>query len=165
LNDGRRMPKRAGFRSGHAYLSAPYGVYEASDGFLALAMTPIPRLRELLQLEALAPYCDDPKTWFTARDDIKRLIADRIATSTVDEWLAILEPADIWCARVLDWDDLMQSEGFEVLDMLQRVERDDNVSILTTRSPIRVNGARPKSTRAAPRVGENSAAIRAEFGL
>ncbi|MDP2122608.1 MAG: CaiB/BaiF CoA-transferase family protein, partial [Hoeflea sp.] len=124
LNDGRRMPKRAGFRSGHAYLSAPYGVYEASDGFLALAMTPIPRLRELLQLEALAPYCDDPKTWFTARDDIKRLIADRIATSTVDEWLAILEPADIWCARVLDWDDLMQSEGFEVLDMLQRVERD-----------------------------------------
>jgi crotonobetainyl-CoA:carnitine CoA-transferase CaiB-like acyl-CoA transferase len=59
----------------------------------------------------------------------------------------------------------MQSEGFEVLDMLQRVERDDDVSILTTRSPIRVNGQRPKTTRAAPRVGEHSAAIRAEFGL
>ena len=138
LNDGRRMPRRAGFRSAHAYLSAPYGVYQASDG---------------------------PKSWFTARDEIKRLIADRIKASTVDEWLAVLEPADIWCSRVLDWDDLMQSEGFEVLDMLQRVEREDDVSILTTRSPIRVNGARPKSTRAAPRVGENSVAIRAEFGL
>ncbi|MDP2118845.1 MAG: CoA transferase, partial [Hoeflea sp.] len=45
------------------------------------------------------------------------------------------------------------------------VERDANLSLLTTRSPLRVNGARPKSTRAAPRVGENSAAIRAEFGL
>jgi CoA:oxalate CoA-transferase len=165
LNDGRRMPKRSGFRSAHAYLSAPYGVYEASDGFLALAMTPIPRLRDLLQLEALAPYAEEPKSWFTARDEIKRLIADRIRTRTVDEWLAILEPADIWCSRVLDWDDLMQSEGFEVLDMLQRVERDDDVSILTTRSPIRVNGQRPKSSRAAPRVGEHSAAIRAEFGL
>ena len=31
--------------------------------------------------------------------------------------------------------------------------------------PIRVNGQRPKTTRAAPRVGEHSAAIRAEFGL
>jgi CoA:oxalate CoA-transferase len=165
LNDGRRMPKRSGFRSAHAYLSAPYGVYEASDGFLALAMTPIPRLRDLLQLEALAPYAEEPKSWFTARDEIKRLVADRIRTRTVDEWLAILEPADIWCSRVLDWDDLMQSEGFEVLDMLQRVERDDDVSILTTRSPIRVNGQRPKSSRAAPRVGEHSAAIRAEFGL
>ncbi|WP_422369808.1 CaiB/BaiF CoA transferase family protein [Hoeflea sp.] len=165
LNDGRRMPKRAGFRSAHAYLSAPYGVYQASDGFIALAMTPIPRLRELLQIDALEPYCDDPKSWFTARDEIKRLIADTIGGRTVDEWLSILEPADIWCARVLDWDGLMQSEGFEVLDMLQRVEREDNVSILTTRSPIRVNGARAKSTRAAPRVGENSAAIREEFDL
>jgi CoA:oxalate CoA-transferase len=165
LNDGRRMPKRAGFRSAHAYLSAPYGVYQASDGFIALAMTPIPRLKELLQIDALEPYCDDPKSWFTARDEIKRLIAGTIESRTVDEWLSILEPADIWCARVLDWDGLMQSEGFEVLDMLQRVEREDNVSILTTRSPIRVNGARAKSTRAAPRVGENSAAIREEFDL
>ena len=27
LNDGRRLPKRSDFRSAHAYLSAPYGVY------------------------------------------------------------------------------------------------------------------------------------------
>jgi hypothetical protein len=26
LNDGGRLPKRANFRSAHAYLSAPYGV-------------------------------------------------------------------------------------------------------------------------------------------
>jgi len=165
LNDGRRMPKRSGFRSAHAYLSAPYGVYQASDGFLAIAMTPIPRLQELLQLDTLAPYSADPKSWFTARDEIKRLIAEAIKTRSVDAWLAILEPADIWCSRVLDWDDLMESEGFTVLDMLQRVERDDDVSILTTRSPIRVNGERPKISRAAPRVGEHSEAIRAEFGL
>ena len=59
----------------------------------------------------------------------------------------------------------MASEGFEVLDMLQRVERDDDVSIMTTRSPIRVNGKRPTTSRAAPRVGEHTAAIRTEFGV
>ncbi|QKV19081.1 CaiB/BaiF CoA transferase family protein [Oricola thermophila] len=165
LNDGRRMPKRSGFRSAHAYLSAPYGVYEAKDGFIAIAMTPIPRLRELMGLEALDPYCDDPASWFTKRDEIKRLVAGAIAERSVGEWLAVFEPADVWCSPVLDWDDLMESEGFAMLDMLQTVEREDDVTIRTTRSPIRVNGERPKIARAAPRVGEHTDAIFAEFGL
>jgi CoA:oxalate CoA-transferase len=165
LNDGRRLPKRANFRSAHAYLSAPYGVYAAADGYLAIAMTPIPKLADLLGMGELAPYRDNSSTWFTARDEIKALIAKRIATKTTDEWLAILEPADIWCARVLNWNELLESEGFQVLDMLQTVTREDNISITTTRSPLRVNGVRAKVDRAAPRIGEHSQAIRDEFGL
>lgn len=166
LNDGRRLPRRASFRSAHAYLSAPYGVYPAKDGFLALAMTPIPKLAGLLGLEeALAAYSDKPATWFTARDEIKAILAQKIATETVDHWLAVLEPADIWCAKVLNWPELFESDGFKVLDMLQTVTREDDVSILTTRSPLRVDGVRTKVERAAPRIGEHSDRLRAEFGL
>ncbi|TWF41187.1 CaiB/BaiF CoA transferase family protein [Neorhizobium alkalisoli] len=165
LNDGRRLPKRSNFRSAHAYLAAPYGVYAALDGYLAVAMTPIPRLADLLDMPELAPYRDKPASWFVERDDIKQLIARRIETRTVDEWLAILEPADIWCAKVLNWNELMDNDGFKALDMLQTVTREDNVSILTTCSPLRVNGERPKFDRAAPRIGEHSHAIREEFGL
>ncbi len=165
LNDGRRQPRRSSFRSAHAYLAAPYGVYPASDGYLAIAMMPIPRLADLLELEALAPYRDRPETWFTKRDEIKAIIAGRIAEKTIDEWLAILEPADIWCAKVLTWSEMMESDGFKVLDMLQTVTREDDVSILTTRSPLRVDGVRARVGRAAPRVGEHSESIRAEFGL
>jgi len=165
LNDGRRLPRRSDFRSAHAYLAAPYGVYPAADGYLAIAMMPIPKLAALLETDTLAPFADDPKIAFSRRDEIKRLIADRIAEKTVDEWLAILEPADIWCARVLNWEELLASEGFSVLDMLQTVTREDEVSITTTRSPLRINGQRPKVERAAPRIGENSQQIREEFGL
>jgi CoA:oxalate CoA-transferase len=165
LNDGRRLPKRAGFRSAHAYLSAPYGVYPTTDGFLAVAMTPLGKLADLFDLPALAPYRDKPKSWFTHRDQIKQVIAARLATETTAHWLAILEPADIWCAKVLNWPELLDSAGFKALDMLQTVTREDDVSILTTRSPIRINGRRATGTRAAPRIGEQSAAIRAEFGL
>ena len=165
LNDGRRLPRRSSFRSAHAYLSAPYGVYPAKDGYLAIAMTPIPKLADLLSLDELAPYRDKPATWFTARDDIKAIIAQRIATRTIDEWLSILEPADIWCAKVLTWPEMLASEGFQALDMLQTVTREDDVSILTTSSPLRVDGIRAKVDRAAPRIGEHSAAIRKEFGL
>ncbi len=165
LNDGLRLPKRSDFRSAHAYLSAPYGVYPAADGYLAIAMTPIPKLADLLKMDELAMFRDDPSSWFTARDAIKALIAKRISEKTIDEWLAILEPADIWCAKVLDWKELMESDGFQHLDMLQTVSRDDGVSIHTTRSPLRIDGVRPTFDRAAPRIGEQSAAIRAEFGL
>ena len=165
LNDGKRLPKRSNFRSAHAYLAAPYGVYAAADGYLAIAMTPIPKLADLLEMPELDPYRDDPSSWFQQRDLIKELIARRIATKTIEEWLAILEPADIWCAKVLNWNELMESDGFKSLDMLQTVTREDNVSILTTRSPLRVDGARPVFHRAAPRIGEHSAAIREEFGL
>ncbi len=165
LNDGRRQPRRSGFRSAHAYLAAPYGVYPTRDGFLAIAMTPIDRLADLFGLAALEPYRGRPKSWFTDRDAIKHVIAGHVATETTAHWLALLEPADIWCARVLDWDDLMASEGFRELAMLQTVTRDGDVAITTTRAPLRIDGRRPRTSRAAPLIGEQSAAIRKEFGL
>ncbi len=165
LNDGRRLPKRSEFRSAHAYLSAPYGVYPTADGYLALAMTPLGKLEALLDLPALAPYSADPKSWFSSRDEIKKIIAARLAEHDTVHWLSVLEPADIWCAKVLTWPELLESKGFKVLDLLQQVTRDDGVSILTTRSPLRIDGQRARTTRAAPLIGEQSDNIRKEFGL
>src|SRR5580704_4584750 len=48
LNDGRRPPRRSGFRNAHAYLAAPYGVYDTANGYLALAMGSLPVLGKLL---------------------------------------------------------------------------------------------------------------------
>jgi CoA:oxalate CoA-transferase len=165
LNDGRRVPRRSAYRSAHAYLSAPYGVYPTADGFIAIAMTPLGKLADLLGLAELTPYAEDPKSWFKDRDVIKEIIAHLLQTRPTAHWLAILEPADIWCAKVLDWSELLASEGFKALDMLQTVTREDDVSILTTRSPLRIDGARAKTARAAPLIGEQSEMIRKEFGL
>jgi crotonobetainyl-CoA:carnitine CoA-transferase CaiB-like acyl-CoA transferase len=78
LNDGGRLPRRSDFRSAHAYLSAPYGVYPTQDGFLALAMTPIGKLADLLEIGALEPYRNAPATWFTERDRIKGILASAL---------------------------------------------------------------------------------------
>jgi crotonobetainyl-CoA:carnitine CoA-transferase CaiB-like acyl-CoA transferase len=165
LNDGKRPPRRSNVNSAHAYLAAPYGVYRTADGYLAIAMTPIGKLADVLGLRSLDAYRDDPASWFTKRDEIKAVLADFLAGATMDHWLSLLDPADIWCAKVLQWPELLSGEGFAVLDMLQTVKRDDGVSIATTRSPIRVNGKRPQVSRAAPRLGEHSAALRREFAL
>ena len=61
LNDGGKLPQRSAVNNAHAYLAAPYGIYATADGYLALAMTPVPRLGELLGCPALLAY-DDPAT-------------------------------------------------------------------------------------------------------
>ena len=165
LNDGGKLPQRSALNSAHAYLGAPYGIYETSDGYLALAMGSITRLGQLLQCaDALAPY-EDPKSWFDKRDEIKRILAELLKTQTTGHWLDILEPADVWCADVFTWPRLMQHEGFRVLDMIQNVGRSNGVSLRTTRCPIRIDGEIYKSEKGSPTVGENTEDIRSEYQL
>jgi CoA:oxalate CoA-transferase len=165
LNDGGRLPARSAFNNAHAYLAAPYGVYPTQDGHLALAMTPLPKVADLLSLPELHALAEEPNAGFTARDRIKQMIADRLSQRTTEGWLAVLRPADVWCAPVLQWPQLVAEEAFRRLDMLQTVRRSDGTAILTTRSPIRIDHSRAANSRGAPRVGEHTAAIMKELGL
>lgn len=158
LNDGGLSPQRSAVNNAHAYLAAPYGIYATQDGFLALAMRPVPRLGELLGCPALA-QCDTPQSWFEQRDQIKAQLAAHLRQRTTGEWLAVLEPADVWCADVLDWPRLIAHPAFQALGMIQRVQRRNGAALETTRCPIRIDGGLLTSSRGAPSVGEDNAAI------
>lgn len=162
LNDGGMLPQRARSNSAHAYLGAPYGLYQTSDGYLAIAMGSVPRLGQLLGIEALTKYTE-PTGWFDNRDEIKALLAEFLRGQTTEHWLSVLEPADVWCAEVMTWPKLLQHDGFKVLDWVQRVYRDEQVSFETTRCPIRIDGRILTSSKGAPRVGQHNNAISAEF--
>jgi CoA:oxalate CoA-transferase len=164
LNDGNRKPKRSSYNNAHAYLSAPYGIYKTKDNYIAISMTPVPALGKLLGLESIIKY-DDQKDWFVKRDEIKKLIGDWLILKNTQEWLNILQPADIWCSEVLEWDKLLQEEGFKVLDMIQEIKRSDGLNIKTLRCPIRINNQISKSDVAAPKIGENTLQITEEFKL
>ena len=164
LNDGNRKPIRSSYNNAHAYLSAPYGIYKTTDGYIAIAMTPVPKLGELLKLDSIRVFTDQ-KEWFTKRDDIKKLIGDWLINETTQHWLDILQPADVWCSEVLEWDKMMKNDGFKVLDMLQRIKRFDGLDIETLRCPIRINNEIFKSEKAAPVIGQHTKQISEEFSL
>jgi CoA:oxalate CoA-transferase len=164
LNDGRRPPRRSGFRNAHAYLAAPYGVYDTANGYLALAMTHLPTLGRLLELPALQEI-SNPADGFRDRDDIKQIIAQRLKEQTTEHWLEILNAADIWCAEVLDWPKLCASKAFEQLAMVQTLRDGKGIEILTTRLPIRLDGDLLTTEKLAPRVGQHNETIQKEFGL
>lgn len=157
--------ERGGPNAAHAFLPAPYGVYRTADGFLALAMNPVPRLGELLGLGELEELID-PASWWTERDRIEAVLADRLRTAETSHWLGILDPADVWCAPVLTLEELLEHEGFTALGMMQQVARpiqDGGLELSTTRSPLRVDGAVLTSDRPAPRLGEHTAAVFADI--
>jgi crotonobetainyl-CoA:carnitine CoA-transferase CaiB-like acyl-CoA transferase len=165
--------RRGGENGANAFLAAPYGVYPTSDGYLSIAMNPVPLIGSLIGLDALAQFAD-PQSWWARRDEIERLIAAHLRQHPTQHWLDLLQPADVWCAPVLTLPDLVASEGFAALDMVQETRRpsstpealsDEQVSLSTTRSPLRIDGAVLKDDTGAPTLGAHTQAIRVEFGL
>ena len=163
LNDGGRVPARSAFRNAHAYLAAPYGVYATSDGWIAIAMTPLDKLAKALDLPSIAGL--PAKAGFERRDEIKHAIADHVVSQPTAYWLGRMQPIDIWCAEVMDWPALIESEAFRRLDLLQTVIQAQRHAVRTTSSPIRVDGERARCSSAAPRIGEHTEALKAEMGL
>lgn len=163
-NDGRELPVRSAVNNGHAYISAPYGIYSTSDGYLALAMGDIIKLAGLLQCESLKTFTD-PASWFNQRDEIKTILADHLVGQSTQYWLSVLEPADVWCARVLDYDRLIKEKGYGVMDMEIKVKTSNGISVTTTRCPIRMDGKFFISDKGAPLLGEHNEAIDEQFGL
>ena len=157
-HDGGAPTERTAFNNAHAYLGAPYGVYRAKDGFLALAMGAIPTLGKLLECPELEKYTE-VADWYDRRDEIKKILAEHLETGTTGKWLSVLEPADIWCAEVLSWDRLFEHEGFKVLDMIQRVTMGDGFTYETTRCPIRIDGELLTAPLGSPALGEHTNAI------
>lgn len=168
LFDPEVVVRRGAGNSAHAFLPAPYGLYETANGYIAIAMTPIPHLGELLGLD-LSEYAD-PKSWWTEQEGIMRRLSARLKGKATEDWLEILDSADIWCAPVLTLPELISHEGFKALDMTQETTRmaHDGVTeifVQTTRSPIRIDGQTVKHRKGAPHVGEDTEKIRAEFDL
>ncbi|MGC6432217.1 MAG: CaiB/BaiF CoA transferase family protein [Jejuia sp.] len=157
-HDGGQPTVRPKSNSAHAYLGAPYGVYQTTNGYLALAMGSIPFLGELLGNKKLMEF-QEVESWYNQRDEIKELLASTLLHESTEHWLSILEPADIWCASVLNWNELFELEGFKVLDMIQNVRMGDGFEYETTRCPIRIDGEILKSPVGSPALGEHTQSI------
>lgn len=162
MNDGGELPERTAKNNANAYLGAPYGIYKTADGFIALAMGSIPVLAALLGCKAMEVFTD-PAEAFDKRDEIKAILADHLQTDTTKSWLALLEPADIWCSDVLNWKELMEHEGFRTLNMIQEVEMKDGYRYQTTRCPIRIDGELLVSSKGSPKLGQDNEKIISQF--
>ncbi|MEM7107328.1 MAG: CoA transferase [Bacteroidota bacterium] len=164
LNAEDQAFKRAVKGSAHPFLGAPYGVYKTKDGYLAIAMMPLVKLATALKVELPSDF-KAPSSRFEKRDGIMAFFQKILLGETSQSWQEKLEAQGIWCAEVLDYDRLLNYEGFKVLGMDQKVFTSDGTKIHTTRCPVRMDGERIFSGKSAPKAGEHTRAIEKEFDL
>ncbi|MEO0979599.1 MAG: CoA transferase [Pseudomonadota bacterium] len=150
LNDGRQTPTRPRNNPAHAYLAAPYGVYQTSDGHLAIAMNDLEDLFQCLgvsgSLEGLDPFED--------RDVIARMLADQLATQPTQAWMDRMDHAGLWAAPVMDWHQFVNAGILQKLGMVGETRRGDR-SFNTLLSPLRIDGERPAAAGPAPYLGKD----------
>lgn len=162
LNNGGKLADRGNVKgSAHAFLSAPYGIYETLDGYLAIAMGDLLLLGGIIDVD-LSKY-SDKKTWFTGRAAIRKILRKKITTQNSDHWIKLLRENGMWCEKVLNYNDLNSKAFMDDLQLKQTVKNSAGKTMVTTRSPIKIDGDILSATKAAPKVGEDNEAIQKQF--
>lgn len=162
LNDGGQLPERGDIKgSAHAFLSAPYGIYQTKDDYISLAMGDLLFIGELLGVD-LKKY-NDKHRWFASRDEIRVLLGEKLRMQTSDYWLELLKSKGVWCGKVLNYTQLDNQAFMNDLQLKQTVQNAAGETMVTTRSPIQLDGAILFHSKAAPKVGEDNETIHEQF--
>ncbi|WP_443939398.1 CaiB/BaiF CoA transferase family protein [Pedobacter sp. MW01-1-1] len=165
LNDGGKLPQRSAVKgSAHAYLSAPYGMYQTQNGYLALAMGDLQTIASAMQCDISDLYTHE-NAGFENRDQLIMRLAEIIKENKTEIWLKTFEDKGLWCAEVLNYQNATQLNAYKSLEIEQDLLFADGKKISTSTSPIRLDGKKLKSPMPAPKLGAHTHAINQEFKL
>jgi crotonobetainyl-CoA:carnitine CoA-transferase CaiB-like acyl-CoA transferase len=145
------------------YFPAPYGVYAASDGHLAISLCALDRLAEGLECPALAEFAEDA-AW-SERAAISRLVQESVATRSLAQWQTRLGELEIWHAPVNDYAALASDPQVRHSEMLQRQRLPGGSEITLVSHPARYDGERPQTRRAPPAVGAHTREVLSDLGF
>lgn len=165
LNDGGKLPDRSSAQgSAHAYLSAPYGMYETEDGHIALAMGSLPDICSVIGCD-IADLYTDVNSGFENRDQLINRLAETFKKQSSKQWLDLLDSHGFWSAEVLDYQSATALKNYEYLQIEQQLDLGNGKQIKTTVSPIRLDHQKLFAAKAAPKLGFDTAAINEEFEI
>ncbi|MDK1374321.1 MULTISPECIES: CoA transferase [unclassified Sinorhizobium] len=166
LADGE-VPKRIGSAAPY---SAPNEAFEAADGWLMVAAYNggrWERLCEVLGVPELAadPRLADSSTRVANRALMKELLSPRFRQKSRAEWLSLLLQADILCAPVSDYKDLMDHPQLAASGMLLKLRDPQHGEITVPGFPINSAAMNAGNHKVAPKLGEDSRAILRSYGF
>jgi crotonobetainyl-CoA:carnitine CoA-transferase CaiB-like acyl-CoA transferase len=166
LNAGKR-PAAVSARRHLAgwYYPAPYGVYPTRNGHLAVSLCPLRALAQIIDEPRLLS-CSEEDAW-TEPDAIGGLIAERLKTRTSEDWSALLEKAQIWHARVQDYNEIVGDAQVQHMQALLTVAGAGNTGapITLVNHPVRYDGQSAEIRLPPQPVGAQTREVLAELGL
>ncbi len=160
---GDRSLTRSKSGIGAPFYEAPHGTYATQNGHIAISLTPLKKLGEVMGITELVENYDQ-KDAFTKRDEIKELVQNVIKERTTEEWLQLLEKHDVWCARINTYADLVKDPQVEYNQVIKELEREDIGSFKVVDFPITLSESKAEIRKPPPRLGEHTEEILRELG-
>lgn len=163
-------PQRTG--NGHSgNAAAPYSVYKASDGYIAILCTNNKHWVSLVKAMgrgdlALDTRFDTPKKRATKRLEVDKIVGDYAAKYKRDELFSILSPHHIPCAPVRDLAEVTNDPHLHERGMLEWMNHPKYGRIAAARSPLRFGDhALPQLTPSAELGAHNHAVYSDWLGI
>ena len=157
------LPPRVGNRHGGLAL-APYNVYEASDGHIAVVCVTEPHWHKMLAAMGREDLKDDPR-FSTNKARVENLsqtdeVVQQWASSrTRDELVALSKQHGFPAAPVRNLIEVMNDPHMHARGMLEWFEDDDLGRIVLPGSPLMIHGADRVATVSSPKLGQHNQEI------
>ena len=144
------------------YYGAPYGIYAASDGHIAISLGSLATLNDALGIPADQRVPDDEA--YRHRDKAATAIAANLVHRTTAECVAQLEAHGIWHAVINDYADVVADPQVAHNKSFQTVGGATGSPITLVSHPVRYDGEVPKVRLPPQKLGAQSAEILKELG-
>ena len=164
IDQYHRAGQKTPGRSGNAFANrnrAPYNVYEARDGHVAIILVTETQWQNLLRAMGREDLKDDPR--FIRNDarvahyaETESLVADWTKSHTRAEIFAATSKFKVPCAPVRGLEELMHDPHMHGRGMLEVIDHYDYGPVVLPNSPLRFHGADAVPTKVSPRVGEHN---------
>jgi len=155
------LPIRTG--NDHAIV-APYGIFKASDGDVAIAPSNDQIYKKFVAALGLTHLNDDPDfatndQRMINRERIKAIVQGKIGTKTRDYWVDYLNRAGIPCGIIMNLKEVFQDPQVLHQEMVLEVEHPGHGKVRMTGFPVKVGSSPCKIRLPAPRLGEHTEEI------
>ncbi len=152
------LPERTG--NDHP-LVAPYGLFRASDGEVAVAPsndTILRRFLRALDLEALLedPRFDTNPKRFARRDELNALIDARMATDSQANWIDRLNAAGVPSGKVQNLREALEDPQVQAQDMVIDLPHPGHGTVRMLGFPVKLSETPCEARLPAPRLGEHN---------